>query len=439
MIKFFCSVSDTGSGISKENMDKLFIEYSRFGSHQVEGTGLGMSITKNLVHMMGGEISVESELDKGTIFTVWVPQKVLDSNVLGKELVESMQRFRFNNTSQKKTHQINREYMPYGSVLIVDDVETNLYVAEGLLIPYGLKIDAVTSGFEAIEKIKSGKEYDIIFMDHMMPKMDGVEAVKIIRELGYDKTIVALTANAVSGQAKLFLDNGFDGFVAKPIDLRQLNLVLNVYIRDKKSPEVVEDARNRKKIKESFDSMHSDKELAKFFCRDAQKAAKVMEVILKNIKKAPADNFDDDLRLFIINAHAMKSALANIGEIGLSQDASALEKAGKERDRETIINKTQELINSLKDVVAKMEAELDKNTSTIAEDRDYLREKLETIRDACIDYNEKSASEAILKLKEMSWTQATKRHIDEIFEYLLHSDFEEAAELAKNLLEKNGG
>jgi len=86
-----------------------------------------------------------------------------------------------------------------------------------------------------------------------------------------------------------------------------------------------------------------------------------------------------------------------------------------------------------------MEAELDKNTSTIAEDRDYLREKLETIRDACIDYNEKSASEAILKLKEMSWTQATKRHIDEIFEYLLHSDFEEAAELAKNLLEKNGG
>ena len=136
--------------------------------------------------------------------------------------------------------------MPYGNVLIVDDVETNIYVTKGLLSPYGLKIDSALSGFEAIDKIKSGSIYDIIFMDHMMPKMDGIEATKILRELGYICPIVALTANALVGQAEMFLANGFDDFISKPIDVRQLNAVLNKLIRDKQPPEVLEAARRQR-------------------------------------------------------------------------------------------------------------------------------------------------------------------------------------------------
>ena len=139
-------------------------------------------------------------------------------------------------TVQKREH-MKREPMPYGSVLIVDDVEMNIFVTKGLLTPYELSIDSVMSGFEAIDKVKEGKVYDIIFMDHMMPKMDGMTATKIIRDLGYTHPIVALTANAVVGQSEIFLKNGFDDFIAKPVDMQELDFVLNKHIRDKHLPE----------------------------------------------------------------------------------------------------------------------------------------------------------------------------------------------------------
>ena len=128
------------------------------------------------------------------------------------------------------------EPMPYGRVLVVDDVESNLYVVKGLLAPYELSVDAVMSGFDAIDKIKGGEAYDVIFMDHMMPTMDGMEATKIIRGLGYAQPIVALTANAMVGQSDIFLANGFDGFISKPIDVRQLNAALKKYVRDRHLP-----------------------------------------------------------------------------------------------------------------------------------------------------------------------------------------------------------
>ncbi|MCL2844514.1 MAG: ATP-binding protein [Chitinivibrionia bacterium] len=232
-------VIDTGQGMTKEQKNKVFsTEYSRYNleaNRSIQGTGLGMNITWRLVKMMNGEITVESEPFEGTTFTVRLPQETTNcSDVLGKDVVQNLQTFRIKEPSRLKNLNIVREYMPYGNVLIVDDVESNLLVAEGLMVPYGLTIDTVMSGEGAISKIKAGKEYDIIFMDHMMPDMDGIETVKIIREFGYKKPIVALTANALIGQAEEFLANGFDDFISKPIDTRQLNSVLNKYVRDKR-------------------------------------------------------------------------------------------------------------------------------------------------------------------------------------------------------------
>ena len=228
-------VEDTGMGMTKQQIDKLFEEFSRFNETESspEGSGLGMSITQNLVSIMGGKLTVESEAGKGSTFTVTLPQgRVPEAKQIGKEIAENLRQFRPVG-SQMRRVQINRELMSYGKVLVVDDVEVNIYVVMGLLMPYELQVDSASNGKEAIDKISEGNEYDIIFMDHMMPEMDGIEATKIIRGMGYAKPIVALTANAVEGQAEIFLDNGFDDFISKPIDVRSMNLILNRLIRDK--------------------------------------------------------------------------------------------------------------------------------------------------------------------------------------------------------------
>jgi len=242
-------VRDTGQGISPEDIGKLFEEYTRFNSRAnrtTAGSGLGLNITRNLVRLMEGEISVESELEKGSLFTVRLPQGISGNAVLGKELVDNLSRFQFSSVSQLSMSPILREHMPYGSVLIVDDIETNIFVAKLLIQPYGIKIDTAASGEEAIDRVKNGGVYDVIFMDHMMPKMDGIEATGIIRGMGYKKPIVALTADAVEGQADIYMSSGFDDFISKPIDIRMLNTVLNKYVRKKHPLRVTEAARMAK-------------------------------------------------------------------------------------------------------------------------------------------------------------------------------------------------
>ena len=232
------AVEDTGQGLRPENKDRLFLEYSRINNEanrSTEGTGLGLYITKKLAGLMGGDIWVESEYGKGSVFTVTVRQKAVDSAAIGPELAEQLRNFKFTDNRQITELQIVREAMPYGSVLIVDDVRTNLSVAKGLLVPYELKIDTARSGFEAIEKVQAanGGAYDVIFMDHMMPRMDGIETTQKLRASGYNGVIIALTANALVGNEEMFAQNGFDGFLSKPIDVRQLDAALNRFIRDK--------------------------------------------------------------------------------------------------------------------------------------------------------------------------------------------------------------
>jgi signal transduction histidine kinase/CheY-like chemotaxis protein len=239
-------VRDTGQGIPEEQIGRLFEDYMRFNrdvNRSATGAGLGLSITKRLLTLMNGDITVESEQNKGSLFTMRLPQRRAGEAVCGEETARRLREFSFHSTTIAKKAQIVREYMPYGSVLIVDDVKTNLFVAKGLLAPYGLQIDTVDSGVQAVEKIKEGNVYDIIFMDHMMPVMDGIEAVRVIRGTGYDRPIIALTANALVGQAEMFLRYGFDAFISKPIDSRKMNALLNEFIRDRKPPETVEAAR----------------------------------------------------------------------------------------------------------------------------------------------------------------------------------------------------
>ncbi|MCL2047805.1 MAG: ATP-binding protein [Defluviitaleaceae bacterium] len=226
-------ISDTGQGMTQKQLGVLFEEYTRFNSdanRTTVGTGLGMSITKHLLKKMGGKIDVKSQLGKGSVFTVRIPQQLVDDTICGAETVARLRELRFSSTSVSGKKYILHKQMPHGSVLIVDDMESNIYVTMGMLEPYGLQIETAMSGYEAIEKVKEGKTYDIIFMDHMMPKMDGMETTSVLRELGYNSPVVALTANALVGQAQIFLDNGFDAYIAKPIDSRELDSVLMRFV-----------------------------------------------------------------------------------------------------------------------------------------------------------------------------------------------------------------
>jgi len=419
-------VSDTGQGMTEDQKNKIFDEYTRFNleyNRAIQGVGLGMSIVKTLIQMMNGEISVESKLGEGTTVNVKIPQGYVNGNVLGKEF----------KTPQLKNARIEREPMPYGRVLIVDDVESNLYVAKCLLQPYKLSIDTADNGMEAIEKVKNGKAYDVIFMDQMMPNMDGVEVVKNMRESGYTAPIIALTANAIVGQAEILLNSGFDDFISKPIDIRQMNYVLNKFIRDKQSPEVIAEARrlhNISKVGVHEIDFKANPDLLVAFVRDAKKKFPIMDSISKNIDNAT----DEDLRLFTINVHAMKSALANIGEKALSDIARKLEAAGKKNDKKTISADIGPFLENLDNVIKKLESE---KSAIVSEEEDivYLKAHLVEFRSACTTYNKKHAKDILTELSFGQWSQKTKEFLELLQELLLHSEFEEAASKTTEFME----
>jgi signal transduction histidine kinase/DNA-binding NarL/FixJ family response regulator len=404
-------VEDTGQGMKFEDRDRFFMEYSRFNTESnssTEGTGLGLSITKRLVEMMDGTIWVESEYGKGSIFMAVVKQKSVACSPIGAEIAEQLQSFTFAGHRQAGSN-ISRTPMPYGQVLVVDDVETNLYVAEGLLAPYKLNVDTAISGYAAIDLIKKGKVYDIIFMDHMMPHMDGIETTEKLRRLGYDGIIVALTANAIAGNNELFLQNGFDGFIPKPIDIQQLDRALNQFVRDRHPEEASNFSAGGMSLIKT-----DNRKLIQTFRRDAEKA-------VVTLKRAISSG---DIKSFITTAHAMKSALANVGEEKASKMAAAFENIGFAEDTQGFISALEELIHKYS---PSEEAVAD--TEGITEDTGLLTAQLEVIKTACEDYDSDAAFAAIELLMKKAWKPQTSALIEEIGDMLyLNSDFDGAAE-----------
>jgi len=242
LIRF--EVRDTGIGIRQEDMGKLFTGYTQLNggtSRKIEGTGLGLTIVKKLVEMMNGSIAVKSEYGKGSCFTVEIIQAVPgEIEGIGEETAAGLRGFNY--SVFRKKDDIVYSRLPGGKVLVVDDNVANLLVTRGLLAPYGMQVDTAASGKEAIEKVqKANPRFGLIFMDHMMPEMDGVQAVSIIRAWERDSCpasldldrghvpIVALTANALRGMKEFYLENGFDDYIAKPIDPRSLDEVIGKY------------------------------------------------------------------------------------------------------------------------------------------------------------------------------------------------------------------
>jgi CheY-like chemotaxis protein/HPt (histidine-containing phosphotransfer) domain-containing protein len=189
--------------------------------------------------MMGGEISVESVQGVGSAFRARIRQGFVSDKQVGVELAKTLKSRNYDANKLKNRAKLVRNNLSYATVLVVDDMQTNLDVAVGLMQKYKMRVDAVTSGQAAIDRVRLQEPlYDAIFMDHMMPGMDGIETVRVIRkevgsEYAENVPIIALTANAMAGNDELFLENGFNAFLSKPIDIFRLHDVLNRWVRDK--------------------------------------------------------------------------------------------------------------------------------------------------------------------------------------------------------------
>ena len=324
------SVKDTGIGIHEDDRKKLFTDFQRLDmkkNKNIEGTGLGLAITYKLVKMMNGWIIVDSVYGEGSTFTVKIPQKFS-----GKELVGEF---------SEETVAVQKKYKPSfvapdAKILVVDDNEMNLFVVAGLLKETQIQIDTATSGMAALEKLAE-TYYDAVFLDQMMPNLDGIQTLKRAREMPQNKSknspIIALTANAISGAKEMFLREGFSDYLGKPIDPKSLEKMLTKYL----PPEKVQAPTNQSSELDSKKTSayeYLNAELGLQYSGDMTDMYKTMLEMFCNLKTdkhaALQKSFNEkDWKNYTIQIHALKSTSLSIGGEKMSELAKKLEHAGK--------------------------------------------------------------------------------------------------------------
>jgi CheY-like chemotaxis protein len=331
---------------------------------------------------------------------------------------------------------------PDAKVLIVDDIWTNLVVAQGLMSPYNMTIMVSTSGADASSQV-ADTDFDIIFMDHMMPDMDGIEATAIIRKQGFTKPIIALTANAVRGVDVMFKEAGMDDLLVKPIETQKLDAMLLKWLpKEKLKHQTVEAVLPKPPKKEiilpEIEGLDTEEGL-NHIGGDAAVYLEVLKIFSDNaqeysgtIKSCIAER---NIKLFTTCVHALKSASANVGAIELSLTAGKLEKFGKEEDVDAIYKETPGFIAALRrlsgDIVTFIENQASASTmSEDDEDKAYLKKHLQALAEAAESFDADEIQNAIDTLYEKNWSIATKKTIDEIAENAQYGFFNEAYELA---------
>lgn len=369
-------VSDTGIGIKKENIPHLFDAFERFDGPDkkyIEGTGVGLTLVKELLRLMDGSIDVESEVGKGSTFTVTIPQKVVSKEPIG-ELKDYL------NFDKKKD--IAAYIAPDARILLVDDNEMNRVVFKEIV--HGLKIgvDEAVNGLEALDMIKN-KAYDIIFMDHLMPELDGVATLSKMKEdkahKNQDTPVIVMTANAMRGAKEEYLSEGFADFLAKPFEVIELETMIRRFLPEEKivaslnddmlTMGIAEEGTDEKtsdlpeiegvKWEEALRNVPNEKllpDLLKTFCKAG--AGEVSN--LSEYYTAAFNGDEEKYSEYRILIHAMKNSAALIGALELSEKAKALETAVKdgnitylENNHEAFCNEYLNLINEIKTKVLK--------------------------------------------------------------------------------------
>jgi signal transduction histidine kinase/CheY-like chemotaxis protein len=422
-ITLLIDVKDTGTGIKQENIGNLFGDYTRFdqGANRfIEGTGLGLSITKKLVDMMDGTITVESEYGKGSTFRVKLPQGVTDRTPLGGETAEKLKSLHYFGKKQKK--QIVRKTFTGKKLLVVDDVPMNIDVAKGLISLYGIEVHGVSSGKTAIELIRSlSVRYDLIVMDHMMPEMSGVEAVRVIRsqidsDYARNVPIVAFTANAIPENMEIFFANGFNGYLTKPIDVYELDDVLNKFLLEDSGGEVFG-------LEEIFEVSEPEEDIVPFapdlpmldmqtavqnfgdvnvFLNILKKSIQSLPVMLEEIKNPVRETLKD----YEIKIHGLKGAIHGIYHKEGGNLAAELEKFARENDIDSILERNNAFIAVMTGFIETLKEKLNVTDAAAktAEDAKLLekpdRNLLLSLREAAEQYRTTEMGEIMQSLEK---------------------------------------
>jgi len=437
-------IEDTGCGIRQEDMEKIFEDFKQVDAKRnrgAEGTGLGLSITKRLVRLMEGTIDVESVYGQGTTFIVRLPQKIVDERPLSQVQDVSVQK-----PEVLETFVVN-DY----KVLVVDDNKINRKVAMSFLRKYGFNLTEAESGPEAVELAKKEK-FNIIFMDHMMPGMDGVEAARIIREEGDPNgkapVIIALTANAMEGVRERFLKEGFQDYISKPMDKKALHDVLLKWIpaadRVKKEhkdggetgPVNFEDIRIEGIAVEEAMKHHSGGaddylDLLQLYCMDGKRKCGVLKELLE---KRDYDTYE-------VEVHGLKSASANVGAMELSAMAARHEDAASRRDEEYIVRYADELLNCYEKQLNAIEDFLEKQNGNrcgppgknVDIDRDTLLRETKRALEELENFHSKESIRIVEGLLKYRLEDGTDTKLQEIQELLKMYEDDAAEELLRQL------
>ena len=411
-------ISDTGIGIRKEDIPNLFKKFERLdikNNYNVEGSGLGLSIAKGYVELMGGEIQVNSVYGKGTEFTVIVPQDIVDDTPFDKNYVYC-----------KGDNNIAERFMVKSvEVLVVDDNKVNLRMAQGLFSSYGFKVDVADSGQKAID-ICLKKCYPLVFMDQMMPQIDGVTAMQEIRkgnsyyDYGNEGKIIVLTAEAISGVRERLLKQGFDGYIGKPLDVKKLeNIFLKYISKENIIYEEVQrdtvDSENVELLCELEEKLPMlDVRTGASYCENnAREYLEILKIAYeygnKRINELLSYRENGDYRNYTIQVHSLKSTAKNIGAIEISQMAQKQEDAGNNGNYVYINEHCDELLEAY-DII------LESIYTVLAEYgliKEHEREvEINHVEDDCLDHD------TVISLLESIQNYLDKFEFDSIFEIL---------------------
>ncbi|SEA90537.1 Signal transduction histidine kinase [Pseudobutyrivibrio sp. ACV-2] len=435
------SVEDTGIGIKKEDLSRLFNSFERVDekiNRTIEGTGLGIAITESLLQLMGSKLIVESDYGIGSRFYFYLKQKIVDYAPIGN-FEEALKR-----SLNTKSVYHEKFVAPAAYILVVDDTEMNLNVITNLLKRTKIQIDTVLSGFECLE-ITKDKKYDIIFLDHRMPQMDGIECLKLLKSdssgINIHTPVIALTANAISGAREMYLDAGFNDYLTKPIDSETLEESIAKYLPKELllSPDLFEDDEKDTDIPDWVDELpFVDSIVGINNCGSVKSYIQALTAYMDAVDDIQTTTKQcletGDIKNYTIKVHALKSSSRIIGAERIGALAEKLETAGDSNDIDTINKYTGQLLSfhSTLGYVLKeylKNDELDEGKLEISVNK--MQEAYDTIRELCEMFDYDTIEMVIKSLEEYSIPIELKEKHNELLVAFRNSDWDNMARLTE--------
>lgn len=445
-VMLYYEVADTGIGIRKEDQKILFDAFQRVEmdrNRYVEGTGLGLTISQNLVNMMGGVIEVESEYGKGSRFFFTIEQTIIDPTPVSAVNYNGQK----DNVTEKEAECLF--IAPEAHILLVDDNELNLVVAKELLKPLRMQIDTAENGLQAVKMVR-GSQYDLVLMDHMMPVMDGIEAAKAIRALPEDKyqklPIIALTANAMVDARKEFLNAGMNGFVAKPIDFARICNQLKLWlpkdlVRDvpkEEAKKLLADDLSDREIQPEDPQMGFSFEEGVKHCGSKAALMKTIRIFYRTID-SKANKIEQCLKEglisdYVIEIHALKSSALLIGAVPLSEAAKELEDYGKQGKTEVLEEKTPDVLTLYRDLknILCPYAEKEEDAKKEFSDGEWIT-ALQQIHQCIEQFDLDGVDQIMEQLEEYQVPECIRESMDQLRVYVADVSLEEIMELTDTM------